>query len=93
MTEINFEEAATFSMRRAVSGISIGNNAFGSCEELKEINLPDSVTEIGWSAFYNCTNLLTINVDNAESNLVLGNKWYPTNQGKSINELVINWKK
>lgn len=71
----------------------IGKDAFSYCYGLTELDIPATVKQIDEYAFYNCTNLLTINVDNAESNLVLGNKWYPTNQGKSINELVINWKK
>lgn len=71
----------------------IGKDAFAYCYGLKEINIPASVKQIDEYAFYNCTNLLTVNVDNAESNLTLGEKWFPTNNGLDIKELKINWSK
>lgn len=70
----------------------IGKDAFSYCYGLIELNIPANVKQIDEYAFYNCTNLLTVNVDNAENNITLGNKWYPTNQGKNIDELKINWK-
>lgn len=70
----------------------IGKDAFSYCYGLKEINIPANVKEIGEYAFYNCTNLFTINMNNSESNLSLGEKWYPTNNGLDIDELKINWK-
>ena len=71
----------------------IGKDAFSYCYGLVELDIPANVTQIDEYAFYNCTNLLTINVNNTEDKLTLGNKWYPTNQGNSIEELKINWKK
>lgn len=70
----------------------IGKDAFSYCYGLTEINIPANIKQIDEYAFYNCTNLLTVNVDNTEDNITLGNKWYPTNQGKNIDELKINWK-
>lgn len=70
----------------------IGKDAFSYCYELTELDIPSNVKQIDEYAFYNCTNLLTVNVDNSESDMTLGNKWYPTNQGKNIDELKINWK-
>ena len=70
----------------------IGKDAFSYCYGLTEINISANVKQIDEYAFYNCTNLLTVNVDNVEENITLGNKWYPTNQGKNIDELKINWK-
>lgn len=70
----------------------IGKDAFSYCYGLTELDIPANVKQIDEYAFYNCTNLLTVNVDNSESNMTLGNKWYPTNQGKNIDELKINWK-
>ncbi len=70
----------------------IGKDAFSYCYGITEINIPANIKQIDEYAFYNCTNLLTVNVDSAEENLILGNKWYPTNQGKNIGELRINWK-
>lgn len=71
----------------------IGKDAFSYCYGLKVLNLSENVNQIDEYAFYNCHNLLEINIDNEESNLTLGKKWYPTNQGKNIDELKINWKK
>lgn len=70
----------------------IGKDAFSYCYGLKEINIPANIKQIDEYAFYNCTNLLNVNIDNTEDNITLGNKWYPTNQGKNIDELRINWK-
>jgi uncharacterized protein YceK len=70
----------------------IGKDAFSYCYGLTELDIPSNVKQIDEYAFYNCTNLLTVNVDNSESDMTLGNKWYPTNQGKNISELKINWK-
>ena len=71
----------------------IGKDAFSYCYGLKVLNFSENVKQIDEYAFYNCHNLLEINIDNEESNLTLGKKWYPTNQGKNIDELKINWKK
>lgn len=81
-TEIILPEALTF----------IGKDAFSYCSGLTEITIPDEVAEIGEYAFYNCTKLLTINVDSPEAELTLGNKWYPTDNGWDIKELVINYR-
>ncbi len=82
MATINLPNTLTF----------IGKDAFTYCYGLTEITIPSSVIQIDEYAFYNCTNLLTVNVDNNESNITLGEKWYPTNNGLDIKELKINWK-
>lgn len=71
----------------------IGKDAFSYCTGLTEINIPASIKQIDEYAFYNCTSLLTVKIDANESDLTLGKKWYPTNNGLDIDELVINWKK
>ena len=70
----------------------IGKDAFSYCYGLTELDIPASIRQIDEYAFYNCTNLLSVNIDSTEENLTLGNKWYPTNQGKNIDELNINWQ-
>lgn len=72
---------------------TIGKDAFGFCSSLKEVTVPASVTRIDEYAFYSCTSLLEVNMLGNESDMVLGKKWYPTNNGASLgDELVINWE-
>lgn len=70
----------------------IGKDAFSYCNGIKELDIPASIKQIDVYAFYNCTNLLTINVDAKESDVELGDKWYPTSNGLAIKDLTINWK-
>ena len=42
----------------------IRNQAFFTCSQLKQITLPDSITEIGNAAFFNCKSLQHINIPN-----------------------------
>ncbi|MAA99729.1 MAG: hypothetical protein CMN86_15780, partial [Stappia sp.] len=41
---------------------SIGRAAFGACESLTSITIPDSVTSIGIDAFFRCTSLTSITI-------------------------------
>lgn len=82
MTEINLPDTLTL----------IGKDAFTYCYGLTTITIPASVTRIDEYAFYNCTNLLTVDVLAKESDMTLGEKWYPTNNGLDIDGLNINWK-
>lgn len=70
----------------------IAKDAFGYCSSISEINIPSTIKQIDTYAFYNCTSLLTINVDAKESDITLGDKWYPTQNGLAIKDLTINWK-
>ena len=69
----------------------IGKDAFSYCSSLQKIVIPASVKRIDTYAFYNCTNLLTVNVLAKESEVTVGEKWYPTDNGKSIEKLKITW--
>ena len=42
--------------------ISIGDNAFGDCENLISITIPEGVTSIGIRAFWSCTSLASITI-------------------------------
>lgn len=70
----------------------IGKDAFCYCSAISEINIPNTIKQIDTYAFYNCTSLLTINVDAKESDVTVGDKWYPTQNGLAIKDLTINWK-
>lgn len=80
--EITLPEGLTF----------IGKDAFGYCSNIKEIEIPSTIKEIGEYAFYNCISLLSITVNAKEEDLTLGKDWYSTNNGREIEELVINWQ-
>ena len=71
----------------------IAKDSFGFCSTLSEINIPSTIKQIDTYAFYNCTSLLTINIDAKESDVKLGDKWYPTQNGLAIKDLTINWAK
>ncbi|MBQ8765230.1 MAG: leucine-rich repeat domain-containing protein [Clostridia bacterium] len=82
ITELKLPQALEF----------IGKDAFSYCSGLAELNIPANIKQIDTYAFYNCNNLLTINVDAKESDIELGDKWYPTSNGLAIKDLKINWK-
>lgn len=69
----------------------IGKDAFAYCLALGEVSIPKSVQQIDEYAFYNCTGLKSVTVDNKESEMTLGKKWYPTNNGQEMNDLSIVW--
>ncbi len=62
----------------AVSGF-----AFGYCENIISIHLPDTITYLGEGAFYQCTNLSTINIPNQTTTI---EHWcFDSNSFTSIN--------
>ena len=48
---------------------TIGNFAFGRCDNLTSITIPDSVTLIGNSAFYYCQGLTSITIPNSVTSI------------------------
>lgn len=82
-------EKVTFSPSSSLT--SIGKDAFAYCEGIKEITIPSSIQQIDEYAFYNCKNLLNVTVLCNQSQVKEGKKWYPTNNGREIDELKINW--
>ncbi len=69
----------------------IGKDAFGFCTGLTEITLPSAIEEIDEYAFYNCTNLKSVIVKKKEADIILGEKWYPTNNGLDIEGLEVKF--
>ena len=47
----------------------IGNSAFGWCESLTNINIPNGVTNIGDEAFGGCRSLTNLNIPNSVTNI------------------------
>ena len=91
------EEKAFYAMS-ALKGITlpeglevIEKDAFTNCnnETFSSIVIPSTIKEIGDFAFYNCGNIKNITINRDESEIAFGNKWYPTNEGRKIKELVI----
>ena len=41
---------------------TIGESAFGYCENLTSVTIPDSVTTIGEMAFVGCTKLISVTI-------------------------------
>ena len=47
--------------------VTLGNEAFKSATQITEVIIPNTVKEIGYSAFENCTNLSKVNLGSIES--------------------------
>ena len=56
-----------YSIRKGVK--VIGNSAFGWCESLTNINIPNGVTNIGDEAFGGCRSLTNLNIPNSVTNI------------------------
>lgn len=70
----------------------IGKDAFAFCSSATKVTVPASVREIGDYAFFTCTSLLEVNMQGKESEMTLGKKWYPTDNGIELGDkLTINW--
>ena len=71
----------------------IGKDAFAFNAELKKVTIPASVTQIDEYAFFSCTSLLEVNMQGKESEMTLGDRWYPTDNGIDLGDkLTVNWE-
>lgn len=66
LTEVVFEEGIDLEI--------IPRGAFGYCDDLEKVNIPDSVKSIGYMAFYSCTRLESVSLPSAE--IIGGNAFY-----------------
>ncbi len=67
--------------------ISIGYYAFQNFSELKSVTIPDSVTEIGMGAFYNCSSLTNITFKGTKAQweaIQKGETWITDNDNYTI---------
>lgn len=72
--------------------VTIGKDAFAYCSEVTSVTIPASVESIGEYAFFNCPKLKKVEVLKSEDEIELGEKWYPTDNGREIKDLKIIWK-
>lgn len=71
----------------------IGKDAFAFCSSVEKITVPASVKQIDEYAFFTCTSMLEVNMLGNESEMTLGKKWYPTDNGIELGDkLTINWQ-
>lgn len=71
----------------------IGKDAFAFCSAVEKITVPASVKQIDEYAFFSCTSLLEVNMKGKESEMTLGKKWYPTDNGIELGDkLTVNWE-
>ena len=69
----------------------IGKDAFAYCGKIQTVEIPASIEQIDEYAFYNCTSLKSVHVLAAEIEITLGEKWYPTDNGRNLDGLEITW--
>jgi len=71
--------------------VSIGKDAFLGCTGFQAVTLPSTLREIGEYAFYNAMNVKSIHIKANQTDVALGNKWFPTSAGRSIPDVAITW--
>lgn len=69
----------------------IGKDAFSYCTAIEELTIPAAVTQVDDYAFYNCTALKNLTMLGKEADMTLGQKWFPTDNGRDLGGLEIKW--
>ena len=67
--------------------VGIGSSAFGGCDDLISITIPNSVINIGNHAFYGCDSLKNVIIEDGETVLSLGYNYHTTSdkyEGESL---------
>ena len=66
--DLSIPEAVTYN-GTTYSVTSIGNGAFGGCDRLTSVTIPNSVTSIGSGAFNFCTGLTSVTIPNSVTSI------------------------
>lgn len=71
----------------------IGKDAFAFNSSVERVVIPESVKQIDEYAFFSCIGVTQVTVKGKESEMTLGKKWYPTDNGiERGDSLTIIWE-
>lgn len=82
LKEINFPEDLE----------SIGKDSVAFCTSLTEIELPSTIRKLEKYAFFDCNKVTKVTVKAKQSDVEQGELWYPSDNGKELDELQIIWQ-
>lgn len=82
LKEINFPEGIEIIEKDGVS----------FCTSLTSIELPSTIKSIEQYAFFDCHNVKTVTVKAKKDSVKQGKLWYPSNNGKEMDDLNIIWQ-
>lgn len=69
----------------------IGKDAFSKNPGLTELVIYEQIEKIEERAFHDCNQLRSLSIKKNKTDIVLGEKWYPTDLGKNLKGLVIEY--
>lgn len=69
----------------------IGKDAFSKNPGLTELVIYEQIEEIEERAFHDCNQLRSLSIKKNKTDIILGEKWYPTDLGKNLKGLVIEY--
>lgn len=64
----------------------IGKDAFSKNSGLTELVIYEKIEEIDERAFHDCNQLRSLSIKKNKTDIVLGEKWYPTDLGKILRD-------